>query len=168
MIKLQLFQQRSYIEEYIKKDAHNISSIQYPKIKDSEVILMAIEQVEAKHFKKGSYIMIDDVPCRVVDNSKSAPGKHGHLKCKIEAIGLIDSKKRMIMKPGDAKIPCPVVDKRLGQIVSISGDSAQLMDMETYEMFETQIPDNLKSAVQEGKEVEYWVIESVKAVMSIK
>ncbi|MEA3343559.1 MAG: translation initiation factor IF-5A, partial [archaeon] len=59
-------------------------------------------------------------------------------------------------------------DKRLGQVVSVSGDSAQLMDMETYEMFETQIPDDLKSAIAEGKEVEYWVIESVKAIMSVK
>ncbi len=129
---------------------------------------MSQEQVEAKHFKKGSYIMIDEVPCRVVDNAKSAPGKHGHLKCKIEAIGLIDNKKRMIMKPGPAKIPAPIVDKRIGQVVSVSGDTAQIMDMSTYEMFETQIPKDLKSTVQEGKEVDYWVIASVNAIMSVR
>lgn len=129
---------------------------------------MTVEQVEAKHFKKGSYILIDDVPCRVVDNSKSAPGKHGHLKCKIEAIGIIDNKKRMLMKPGDAKLPCPIVDKRQGQVVSISGDVAQVMDMETYDMFETKIPGDLKGDVSEGKEVEYWVIVSIKSIMSMK
>ncbi len=129
---------------------------------------MSQEQVEAKHFKKGSYIMIDEVPCCVVDNAKSAPGKHGHLKCKIEAIGIIDNKKRMIMKPGPAKIPSPIVDKRIGQVVSISGDTAQLMDMTTYEMFETQIPDEFKSGVQEGKEVDYWVIATVKAIMGVR
>lgn len=129
---------------------------------------MAVEQVEAKHFKKGSYIMIDDVPCRVVDNAKSAPGKHGHLKCKIEAIGVIDNKKRMLMKPGDAKIPCPIIDKRQAQVVSVSGDHVQLMDMETYEMFETLIPDELKGSVTDGAEVEYWAIEGVNSIMSVK
>ncbi|MFH1432170.1 MAG: translation initiation factor IF-5A [archaeon] len=129
---------------------------------------MAVEQVEAKHFKKGGYIMIDDVPCRVVDNAKSAPGKHGHLKCKIEAIGVIDNKKRMLMKPGDAKIPSPIIDKRQGQVVSVTGDHVQLMDMDTYEMFETVIPDELKGSVTDGKEVEYWAIEGVKSIMSVK
>ena len=128
---------------------------------------MSIEQVEAKHFKKGNYIMVDDIPCRVVDNSKSAPGKHGHLKCKIEAIGLMDGKKRMIMKPGESKIPSPIIDKRAAQVLTINGKTAQLMDMVTYDTFDTQIPDDV-SGVAEGGEVEYWVIAGTNVIRAIK
>lgn len=128
---------------------------------------MSIEQVEAKHFKKGNYIMVDDIPCRVVDNAKSAPGKHGHLKCKIEAIGLLDGKKRMVMKPGESKIPSPIIDKRAAQVLTINGKTAQLMDMVTYETFDTQIPDDV-TGVAEGGEVEYWVIAGTNVIRTVK
>lgn len=128
---------------------------------------MSVEQVEAKHFKRGNFIMIDEVACRVLDNSKSAPGKHGHLKCKIEATGLLDGKKRMIMKPGEAKIPCPLIDKRAAQVLSLNGKTAQLMDMVTYETFDTQIPDDV-TGVTEGGEVEYWVIARTKVIRAVK
>lgn len=129
---------------------------------------MGTEQVEAKHFKKGDYIMIDEVACRVQDNAKSAPGKHGHLKCVISASGIIDGKKRLVMKPGDAKLPAPNVDKREGQVVSISGDAAQVMDMKTYEMFDITIPEELKENVLAGTVVEYWLIDTIRAIMSVK
>ena len=128
---------------------------------------MSVEQVEAKHFKKGNYIMVDDVPCRVVVNSKSAPGKHGHLKCKIEAMGLMDGKKRMIMKPGESKIPSPIIDKRAAQVLTITDKTAQLMDMVTYDTFETQIPDDI-TGVTEGGEVEYWVIAGANVIRAVK
>ncbi|MCK5474101.1 MAG: translation initiation factor IF-5A [Candidatus Aenigmarchaeota archaeon] len=128
---------------------------------------MSVEQVEAKHFKRGNFIMVDDVACRVLDNSKSAPGKHGHLKCKIEATGLLDGKKRMIMKPGEAKIPCPIIDKRAAQVLSLSGKTAQIMDMVTYDTFDTQIPDDV-TGVTEGGEVEYWVIAGTKVIRAVK
>ncbi len=128
---------------------------------------MSVEQVEAKHFKRGNFIMVDDVACRVLDNSKSAPGKHGHLKCKIEATGLLDGKKRMIMKPGEAKIPCPIIDKRAAQVLSLSGKTAQLMDMVTYDTFDTQIPEDV-AGVTEGGEVEYWVIAGTKVIRAVK
>jgi len=129
---------------------------------------MSIQQVEAKHFKKGSYIMIDDVACSVNDNAKSAPGKHGHLKCKIDATGIIDGKKRIIMRPGDAKVPAPIIDKRSGQIVSIDKNEAQVMDLESYDMFYAPIPEEIRAEVKEGVEVEYWVIADSKSIMKLK
>ncbi len=129
---------------------------------------MSFTQKEAKHFNKGDYIMIDDAPCKVVENAKSAPGKHGHLKCKITAVGLIDGNKRMIMKPGDAKITAPIIDKRTAQIVSISGNTAQLMDTETYDMFELEIPKEVEGSPTEGGNAEYWVIGDTKVIMAFK
>lgn len=129
---------------------------------------MSFVQKEAKHFKKGDYIMIDDVPCKVTDNAKSAPGKHGHLKCKITAVGLIDGNKKIIVKPGDAKITAPIVDKREAQVVSIQGDHVQLMDTETYEMFDLEIPKEAEGTPSEGGTAEYWVIGDTKVIMAFK
>ena len=41
-------------------------------------------------------------------------------------------------------------------MVSISGDTVQLMDLEDYSMFETSIPEELKGKLDSGVEVEYW------------
>lgn len=113
-------------------------------------------QVEAKSVKKGSYIMIDDEPCEVRKTKKSAPGKHGHAKYRIQGRGVFDDKTRTITKPGDRKLMSPDVDKKVGQIVSKDGSIAQVMDMDTYETEEMQLPDDL--SVSEGEEIEYWVI----------
>lgn len=113
-------------------------------------------QVEAKSVKKGNYIMIDDEPCEVRKTKKSAPGKHGHAKYRIQARGVFDDKTRTVTKPGDRKLMSPDVDKKVGQIVSRDGSIAQVMDMDTYETEEMQMPDDL--SVSEGEEIEYWVI----------
>ena len=129
---------------------------------------MEIRQVEAKHFKKGSYIMMDNVPCVVTGIQISRPGKHGHAKCRIEAVGLSDEKKRVGLYPGDTKIDSPVVDKRTGQIIAVQGERVQIMDVETYETFELKIPEKLKSKVIEGAEASYWVAAGQKILMDVK
>ncbi|MDY6770660.1 MAG: translation initiation factor IF-5A [Candidatus Nanohaloarchaea archaeon] len=119
-------------------------------------------QIEAKSVGKGDYIMLEDEPCKVKKTKKSAPGKHGHAKYRIQAVGVFDDKTRNITKPGDAMLMSPDVDKKVGQIVSKDGDIAQVMDMETYETEEMQMPDDLD--VSEGEEIRYWVIADKKMV----
>jgi translation initiation factor 5A len=57
--------------------------------------------------------------------------------------------------------------KKKTQVVSISGDNVQVMDSETYAVFELPIPDELKGRLAAGAEVE--VIEAMdrKAVSRI-
>ncbi|NPA38252.1 MAG: translation initiation factor IF-5A [Candidatus Nanohaloarchaeota archaeon] len=130
---------------------------------------MEVIMKEAKQFRKGDFIMIDDVPCRVVDISLSKPGKHGSAKARIVAVGIIDGKKREISKPGDSKIPAPIIDKRDGQVITVSDDQAQIMDLETYEVFDALVNEELKGKLTEGVNVEYWVIAgTVKMIMRVK
>ncbi len=129
---------------------------------------MTMIQIDAKTARKGVYIMVDGIACKVVDIQTSKPGKHGHAKCKITADGILDGKRKVIMKPGDAKLDSPLIDKRLGQVISIQGTIAQIMDLENYETFETPIPDKVKGKLIEGGEVSYWVIGIIKAIMDIK
>ena len=53
------------------------------------------------------------------------------------------------------KVQIPIINKRTAQVISISGDTAQLMDMETYETFEMEIPDEFKGKLKVGEEVQY-------------
>ena len=117
---------------------------------------------------KGSYVIIDGVACKVVDTSTSRPGKHGHAKVRLMAVGLLDGKKRDIVMPGHDMIDAPIVDKRTAQVLSIQGDVANVMDGETYETFDLKIPAELKGEVVEGGNVLYWVILTEKVMKQAK
>ncbi|MBC7219107.1 MAG: translation initiation factor IF-5A [Hadesarchaea archaeon] len=110
---------------------------------------------EVGKLKEGRFIIVDDEPCRIVGFSTSAPGKHGHAKAKIDAIGLFDGQKRTIVKPTSAKIEVPIIERGSAQVLAIVSNNAQLMDLNTYETFELPIPINLRGDVKEGVEVEY-------------
>jgi len=124
--------------------------------------------VSVSTLQKGSYVIIDEVACKVVDLAVSRPGKHGHAKCNIMAVGLLDDKKRNIVLPGHDNIDAPIIDKRTAQVLSVSGDMANVMDMETYETFDLKIPDELKGQIVEGLQILYWMILNDKVMKQIK
>lgn len=123
-------------------------------------------QVEASSLRSGSYVNIDGEPCEVRSVSKSSPGKHGSAKCKIKARGVFDGKDRHITKPGDSMMMSPDINKKVGQIVSRDGNIAQVMDMDSYETEEMELPDDLDAS--EGDEIKFWVIDDRKLVKGLK
>ncbi len=127
-----------------------------------------VKLVSIGSLQKGRYVVIDGAACIVSDVSVSRPGKHGHAKVNLTAVGLIDGKKRNIVMPGHDMIPVPIIGKKNAQVLSISGDTANVMDMETYETFDLKIPDDLKGKVTEGSVVVYWVILSDRVMKQIK
>jgi len=48
-----------------------------------------IMYIPVKDVKEGRFILIDNVPCKVVEIETSAPGKHGSAKVRITAIGYL-------------------------------------------------------------------------------
>ena len=129
---------------------------------------MVTTRATIKNLQPGRFCIIDDEPCKVLNVTTSAPGKHGGAKARLEAIGLFDNKKRSIVKPASSEIDVPIIEKKTGQVIVITGDSAQIMDMETYETFETTIPEELKGKLKQGGEVLYWVIMERKMLMQVK
>jgi translation initiation factor 5A len=117
------------------------------------------EQTEIGKIKEGRYIVIDDEPCKVLGIATSKPGKHGAAKARIDAVGIFDGVKRSIVQPVSAKTYVPVVERKSGQVISISGNMAQLMDMKDYSNFEILVPEDKKGAIEVGKEIMY--IESM-------
>jgi len=127
---------------------------------------------EIKHksvgsLQKGNYIVIDDAACTVTDVKISRPGKHGHAKVNLMAVGMIDGKKRNIVMPGHDMVETPVIGKKNAQVLSIHGDKANVMDMENYENFDLEIPEELKDQVTEGCTILYWTILTEKVMKQI-
>jgi translation initiation factor 5A len=107
-----------------------------------------------KEVKNGSFIIIDGIPCRVVDVETSAPGKHGSAKMRITGIGIFDGQKKTLLMPSHGDVEVPEIKKRRAQVVSVSGGTVQLMYMETYEVYDAALPEDLSSALRPGSEVE--------------
>jgi len=120
--------------------------------------------------KVGSFVMIENEPCRIVDYSKSKPGKHGSAKARVVAIGVFDQVKRSFVKPVDSQVEVPLIEKRSGQVLALLPSSVQLMDLETYEVFESSHPEDetLKDRLANGVEVEYWRILGRTKIMRLK
>lgn len=118
--------------------------------------------------KKGDTIILDDAPCKITDIATSRPGKHGHAKVNFMAVGILDNKKRQAVMPGHDKVEAPIIEKKNAQILSITGNTASVMDMETYETFNLEIPEELKAEVKEGKEVLYWELMGTKVMKQVK
>jgi translation initiation factor 5A len=123
--------------------------------------------VDVGSLRVGGYIIVDNEPCRIVDITKSKPGKHGSAKARIVAIGIFDGVKRSIVKPVDSNIEVPIIDKRSGQIFAVSPSGVQIMDLETYEYLDAPYPEeeDLKAKLVAGVEIEYWrILGRVKIV----
>jgi len=126
--------------------------------------------MEIGALRVGSYVVIEGEPCRIVDLSKSKPGKHGSAKARVVAIGVFDGVKRSFVKPVDAQAEVPIIEKRGGQVIALLPAAMQVMDLETYEIFETPIPeeDEIKSRLGPGVEIEYFRILGRTKIMRTK
>ena len=129
---------------------------------------MEVKLVSVGSLKKGDTLLIDGAPCRVTTIQISRPGKHGHAKVNLMAVGVIDGKKRNVTMPGHDKIEVPIIEKKTAQVLSISGNKANVMDMETYETFDMEIPEELKSQVVDGCQVLYWILANQKVMRQVK
>lgn len=129
---------------------------------------MATKTVGGNELKVGSYIIIEGAACKIVNIDISRPGKHGHAKMRIEGIGIIDSKRRIIVMPAHDNIEAPIIEKKTAQVLSVNGSTANVMDAETYETFDLAIPDELKDACVAGVSVLYWKVMEDRILKQIK
>ena len=125
---------------------------------------MAYKLINAAEARPGVAIVVDGVPCITKSNDISKTGKHGHAKCRIEAISVIDGKKKVFVAGGHDRLDCPLIEKSRGQLLSIAENKATVMDMSSFETIELVIPEELKEELKEGDQVEYWIVEGSKII----
>ena len=124
---------------------------------------MVLKIINATEVKTGTNIIIDGISCAVRNIDISKTGKHGHSKCRIEAVGIINGQKKVFVVPGHDRLEVPMVEKRKGQVLSI-GDKISIMDSESFETIEIPCSEEIKSELEENSNVEYWDVEGEKII----
>lgn len=115
------------------------------------------ELTEVRMLKEGKYVIMDGEPCTIMSITTSKPGKHGAAKARMEGIGIFDSQKRSTVQPVTAKVYVPIIERRSGQVLSVSEDTVQIMDLEDYSTIELKIPEELKEKgrIEPAKEIPF-------------
>jgi len=131
--------------------------------------------IELGSLKIGSYILLPvsdqptGEPCRITEYDTSKPGKHGAAKARIVGMGVFDEQKRPHVGPVSMQVHVPLIDKRPGQIISMSDSNIQVMDMETFETIDVDMVDEeIKGKLEQGQEIEYWKVMDRIKIMRIK
>ena len=126
---------------------------------------MVLKIIDATEVKVGTNIIVDGTPCTVKSIDVSKTGKHGHAKCRIEAVGIMGRTKKVFVVPGHERLEVPNVEKRKAQILSKADKTASLMDLENFETIEVPCPDEIIfEELEEGGNCEYWDIEGEKLI----
>jgi len=128
-------------------------------------LYMVLKIINATEAKSGANIIIDGMPCTVRSMDVSKTGKHGHSKCRFEAIGMINGQKKVFVLPGHDRLEVPLVEKKRGQVLSKADGKVNLMDLESFETIEVPCPDKeVFEELEENSNCEYWNIEGERIV----
>lgn len=123
---------------------------------------MALKIVEGTVLRTGNHVTLEGEHHLIKSIDISKTGKHGHAKCRIEAVNIFTGKKKVLIVPGHEKFDIPNIDKRKAQVLSIADGSANLMDEESFENLELAVPEDIAADVTEGCTIEYWDLEGQK------
>ena len=58
--------------------------------------------------------------------------------------------------------------RKQAQVLAITGDKAQVMDLTDYSNFEIDIPEDMKGSLAEGAEVTYYEVAGVKTLEKLR
>lgn len=123
---------------------------------------MPKEQTEVRELDEGSYVLIDDVPCKINSYSTAKPGKHGSAKARIEAQGVFDGQKRSMSQPVDQKVWVPIIQRKQGQVIDDRDGEIQVMDLETYDNFVMKADDE---GIEADDEIEFLEFEEQRKIV---
>jgi translation initiation factor 5A len=124
---------------------------------------MARQQTEVRELDEGSYVMVDDTPCKINSYSTAKPGKHGSAKARVEAEGVFDGRKRSLSQPVDAKVWVPIINRKQGQVIDVRNGEVQVMDLETYDNFVMRVDDD--DSLSADDEIEFLEYEEQRKVV---
>ena len=111
--------------------------------------------------------MVDEEPCVIKSTERSKSGKHGHAKVRVVCVGMFDNNKRSLTIPSGHMVEVPEIIKGNAQINFIEDTSINIMDLESYESFDVEWPqdEDLKKKLKEFQaapdkistaQVDYW------------
>ncbi|MHA1912118.1 MAG: translation initiation factor IF-5A [Candidatus Kariarchaeaceae archaeon] len=131
---------------------------------------MDVEPIPAGQIKVGTYIVHNGDIFRALSVEKSKTGKHGHAKVRMSIVNIQSNNKTSLVSPASDRFQKPIISKNVAQVLSLTDDSVQMMDMASFETFEVSFPDKaeLKEKILEGVEVEYWMALGRKWITEVR
>lgn len=127
-----------------------------------------VELGTLKELRNGRLVIIDGEPCKVVNLELSKSGKHGSSKARLEAISLFSGSKKTILKPADSTVEIPILKRETAQVVALMGDKMQLMDLQSYETFEADVPAEFKDKIVQGCELDVQNVMGKRLITRVK
>ena len=123
--------------------------------------------VSATDLRTGMTVRIDGSVYLLTDCEHVKPGKgsaFSRIRLKhIHSGSIIDRTYKASDKVEDIR-----VERRDSQYQYTDGIFYYMMDMETYETFDLEIPEELKDQVKEGVEILYWALMGIKVLRQVK
>ena len=128
---------------------------------------MDTKPTDAGKLKKGSTVVFDGKACVVRSVQLSKPGKHGSKKARIEAVAIIDNQKIIKVMPAADRVDTPIITKHSAQVLSTSGNKCNVMDLESFETFDLNIPEEFKDQIHEGTQIKYWTMLGARIIQEV-
>ncbi len=104
--------------------------------------------MEISKLGKGRCILLNERPYRIVDTKSVVISKHSHTRTKLELEDVFSGERVTKNMSPHEHVKDVDVPRKQGQLISKLGDSVQVMDMFTYEIFEAALDKNLE--INEG------------------
>ena len=123
--------------------------------------------------KKGSFMVFQGRPCKVVSYTTAKTGKHGHAKASITGIDIFTGKKYEDSVPTSHNVEVPNIKRTQYTAIDVDGDGyLTLMDKQGATRQDLRLPDDteedlklsekIREAFNDGKEITLTVLESMK------
>ena len=108
--------------------------------------------------KNGSYVVIQNRPCKVVHIDTFKVGKHGSAKANITGIDIFNEKKILVNLPCSANINIPIVDKFVYTAIYIDEEGyITLMDKQGKTRQDLKLPDETENDKNISARVREWM-----------
>ncbi|CAI2380815.1 unnamed protein product [Moneuplotes crassus] len=131
------------------------------------------EKIEAGKLSKGSLVMINGNPCKVVKTSKAKPGKHGSAKMIVVAVGILNDKKVEQSFGTSDLLDAPIVKRVEYPLLGIDDEYLQLQDETGEQKDNIKLPErdtlkNVKDQILKFDEEEIQCLVMVMKCMGVE
>lgn len=123
---------------------------------------------EAKRMKPGKHMMHKDEPWRVLNNKIVVTGTHSHTHNKLDIQNLFSGQKITITLPPHERIEEVDIIRKMGQCISKTTSTAQIMDPVTYETFDAKVDKDIMAKLAEGDQVTYVDFQGNRKILEVR
>lgn len=113
---------------------------------------------KASACRKGSFLMINGHPCKIIEMSTSKTGKHGHAKCKFMGKDIFDNSQHELVQTSTHNVDIPNITRLEYQLSDIADDDyVSMMDDNAEIRADLKLPegelgDNIKKLFESGED----------------